>query len=440
MRAFPLPLCPASVIGHLVSVQAQDPGALLFSVWVRLPHPRPSPEQLSAQISAVAERFWAQRNTLQLATNRLRVDLSLATEQKVRSTCERHVVREMSEEKRERLLASFHEAEGHLEEILKSGKTVSSETLFNTADDILTKVNSETLSSLGNKDKDDEKNKTVRGRIRHALPVILAVKGVACRTIHHTQQLCLHPSRTWPDTQALISNTAKDLRVHEATVRCAQAYFSAYAPATEADFRYWMGIPAAQSRAAFAALNLRTIQTDLGPMQEPDSEERVDEGSNGIGMVEFRGRFDPALLAHADKSWITGHSTARKKAVWSNNADVRPVVLYHGSICGTWLVRDRAQKKKRTVVITLMQALREKDVVDSVEMLGREIAEGFFETIKIEILFDLTLNGDGKSVDFLDLLGCNVGVQSAEEKKDEVLSSRYPKRRRKIPRRLAPND
>lgn len=137
--------------------------------------------------------------------------------------------------------------------------------------------------------------------------------------------------------------------------------FAAFGPAAETDFRYYLGVTAAGSKAAVARLvaagDLVAVQVRAGG-HVCDS---MDQALVGEGMLVTRacigrlaeveaaavaniaatapevhvvGRFDVLALGHVDKAWLV--PPAMKCRVWSRNADVSALVLVSGRAVGTW--------------------------------------------------------------------------------------------------------
>lgn len=154
---------------------------------------------------------------------------------------------------------------------------------------------------------------------------------------------------------------------HDAILYLARSYFSAFGPATEKDFRYYMGITAQASTAAVRTMQeygeLLTVEIIESKEGEPASREGksidhlLDSGFSSKSLISrsalqeldvvkekygssdalpllLLGRFDVLVLGHENKKWLI--SPDMKRHVWSANANVRAVVLVHGRIKGTW--------------------------------------------------------------------------------------------------------
>lgn len=142
---------------------------------------------------------------------------------------------------------------------------------------------------------------------------------------------------------------------HEAVVHLARTYFSSFAPATEQDFRYYMGIRANVSVAAVSKLldagELLPVNNETSSQRStaattknallvsPDTMAQLETIRQKYPTVQalpplLLGRFDVLLLGHQDKSWIIDKS--EKHHVWSMNAEIRATVLVRGRVCATW--------------------------------------------------------------------------------------------------------
>jgi Winged helix DNA-binding domain len=175
----------------------------------------------------------------------------------------------------------------------------------------------------------------------------------------------------------------------------ARVYFSAFAPATEQDFRYYLGINALESRYAVQWLRdagelhevhiMSTADVSVASVEFPspalvmrqslellqDEERRIISVGERLPLL-LLGRFDVLLLGHVDKSWIV--PPAFKRSVWSNNADVSAVVLVGGRACGVWkhTVNAKLLRVNFSFFDGVVLSLEERHELDSrVEALAR---------------------------------------------------------------------
>lgn len=188
-----------------------------------------------------------------------------------------------------------------------------------------------------------------------------------------------------------------NITVHDATLTAAKRYFSTYAPAEEEDFRYWMGLPAAQSRKAVKEL---LDCGDLVPVSEAEEGhlimrhcaeklklEKEDIPAREEWPVKLLGRFDPYLLPHRKKAGLVSEKFRRR--IWQNFAQIIPTVIVHGKIRGSWkLTRNR---KAATAVITLFDDTEEEGEPltqrerEMCAEAAREIATVFWEMDECDV-------------------------------------------------------
>jgi hypothetical protein len=169
----------------------------------------------------------------------------------------------------------------------------------------------------------------------------LCMKGHGCRvdTDDNAPAVLAWRSKLFPKM------TWKPPPFEKAMAEVARRFFSTYGPATEADFRYWLSANASESRAAVQVLHdsnelAEVIVDDGGGGQGPQLVNEVDlpvllekPPPAKEWPVRLLGRFDPLLLAHADKTcWVDRKHYQR---VW-HQTHIEPVLLVKGRIRGVW--------------------------------------------------------------------------------------------------------
>jgi Winged helix DNA-binding domain len=207
----------------------------------------------------------------------------------------------------------------------------------------------------------------------------------------------------------------EELAEGEAVVRAARVYFAAFAPATEADFRYYLGITAAASCAAVKRLEadgeLVRVVVEAGAGADAfdialAGERLVSRGCVGalqeletapdesIPKVVVLGKFDVLTLGHAEKAWLV--PPAMKGRVWSSNADVRALLLLRGRAVAIWRGevlggsgnRDGKNAKRLEVVVEVFEGIRLRRAErDAVVERFRDIARQFFEVSGADVKF-----------------------------------------------------
>lgn len=319
------------VVSLHFGVQAQDPGASMLCLWQR--HRKSCYSTLFNSLltrpvpHSPVVRVWGQRGTLHLYTI---ADWPIATGA-VRSQLRRLSESRTSQCKGGKMLCTA--VEEAVRKKLLQGKIVDSS--------IVDKI------SQGMSASDDARARAGRHAFMHA-----TVDGHASRILppHTGARIVLAPRPATVDWQFCDEFHA----VREA----ARRYFEVYAPASELDFRYWMGINAALSRDAVLSLlddgELQTVP-QLGDgflIKAGGAAERFDDCADHVPNreewpVRLLGRFDAYLLPHQDKSWLVCEEFRNR--VWTRNADILPTVIVYGRIRGIW----RANKSARRLQITV---------------------------------------------------------------------------------------
>jgi len=115
-----------------------------------------------------------------------------------------------------------------------------------------------------------------------------------------------------------------------ALVELARRYLAGHGPATEADFRYWTGFPASDTKPAFATLDV--VELPDGTVALPDT-----DLSPASARARLLGHFDPLLLGYRDRTPILDPAHAGR--IQAGGGFVQPAVLAGGRVVGTWALR-----------------------------------------------------------------------------------------------------
>ena len=158
----------------------------------------------------------------------------------------------------------------------------------------------------------------------------------------------------------------------------ARRYFAAYGPATPADFRWWTGLPVAQSRPAVNAIIDELIEVRVGntPMwMTLEAAEGIDEVLAGPEHVlRVLGPFDPYILGYARRDLdVPDHLLKRINA---GGGMIRSCALIDGRLVGTW------NRKRRALGLSVTLTVFESLSVDAQTQLESEFREigRFLET------------------------------------------------------------
>jgi len=304
----------AAVAHALFGVQAQINSAARLALWHRL---EGSGESRRSEIEAAVEterslvRLWGQRGTLHLYSVGDWALLCAATSARQIA----HVEKRVSQR-----------GEGALEHHERA-RRLTVEILGSSPQALVSKAG---MAEVGG----DREVEALYGAL-----LSLSMEGVGCRvesgdnaSPEFASRASRFPEVTWEPPP-----------FEEAMMRVARRFFGTYAPAAETDFRYWLGAKAGESKAAVRALLDRGELTE-GYIDSPDRSPVLLPSDHLDDLLSeppppsrwpvcLLGRFDPLLLAHADKRcWV---DEQHYKRIW-HHTHVEAVVLVRGRIRGFW--------------------------------------------------------------------------------------------------------
>ncbi len=161
----------------------------------------------------------------------------------------------------------------------------------------------------------------------------LVARGFACHSVPVDGEKRFSHREVW------VPNLQWDTPDHmTARGTMLRQYLTAYGPATKKDFAYWSGTSIRRSEPCFDAL---AEELEVVRFRGKDYYLPAGHGGDldkpparGKWPVRLLHRFDPLLLAHANKEiWV---DKKHYKKVWKAGGHIEPVVLVHGRIAGTW--------------------------------------------------------------------------------------------------------
>ncbi len=316
---------PEAAARALFGVQAQVNSAARLALWHRLAG---SHSVIEAAIGdeRTLVRSWGQRGTLHLYAASDWPTVCAAMAERVIAGHEK-MIRRLEAKDGSRTMAALESARALALEILERGPDH--------------RVSKEDLAREGG---------DAEARASYGALLSLCMKGHGCRV------------DTGDSGAAVLASRAKWLpglrwrppAEGPATVEAARRFWSAYGPAKETDFRYWLAASAAETRPVVGALR------DGGELAEVAVEDGAGAGTQLVTSddlpallekppppkqwpVRLLGRFDPLILAHADKAcWVDAE---HYKRVW-HHTHVEAVLLVHGRIRGTWRTKRLARGLK----------------------------------------------------------------------------------------------
>lgn len=156
---------------------------------------------------------------------------------------------------------------------------------------------------------------------------------------------CFGPERNGDTTHVLIDDwLPQGDPPPDPGAELARRYFSAYGPATQSDFRWWSGLPAAETRRCLQAASRDLTEVDVDGRimwMSRDGADRVGEVLSGPqDVLRVLGPFDPYIVGYAKRDLdVPDHLLKRVNA---GGGMLRPCVLIDGRLVATWDRRRRA--------------------------------------------------------------------------------------------------
>jgi hypothetical protein len=122
---------------------------------------------------------------------------------------------------------------------------------------------------------------------------------------------------------------------HAALAELARRYFRAFAPATEADFAGWSGLPLRDVRVAIGAVAGELSEVRIG-------DERAWMPRRGArrarpGAVRLLPAWDNYLMGHRDRDFIAGPELWPR--IMPGGGLIRPTIVVDGVAVGTWGIK-----------------------------------------------------------------------------------------------------
>ncbi|MDE2746353.1 MAG: winged helix DNA-binding domain-containing protein [Chloroflexota bacterium] len=199
---------------------------------------------------------------------------------------------------------------------------------------------------------------------------------------------CFGPERDGDATHTLIDDwIPRSDAPPDPGAELARRYFTAYGPATQSDFRWWSGLPAAETRRCLQAALEDLTEVDVDGQAMWMSQDALDRLSDVLegphGVLRVLGPFDPYIVGYAKRDLdVPDHLLKRVNA---GGGMLRPCVLIDGRLVATWDRRRRAHGL--SVRVTCFEELSD-DARSQLEAEFDEIGR-FLET---EISWSLTLD------------------------------------------------
>ena len=202
---------------------------------------------------------------------------------------------------------------------------------------------------------------------------------------------CFGPEREGDTTHILIDDWLPQAEPPpDPGAELARRYFAAYGPASQSDFRWWSGLPAADTRQCLqAAVNdLTEVEVDGQTMwMSQDAAARSNDVLDAPqGVLRVLGPFDPYIVGYAKRDLdVPDHLLKRVNA---GGGMLRPCVLLDGRLVATW------DRKRRTRGLTVRVTCFEELSADAQTQLENEFTE-IARFLGTDISWSLQLDSTG---------------------------------------------
>ena len=195
--------------------------------------------------------------------------------------------------------------------------------------------------------------------------------------------ICFGPTLDGAETHALIGDWLADVadaQPPDPAAELARRYFAAYGPATPADFRFWSGLPGAEARAGFRAIEgeLEEVEADGKPMwMTAGRKAPADAPVDASLSVRLLGPFDPYVLGYARRELGVSEETLR--LLHRGGGMIPPIVLADGVLVAV-ATRRRAGRVMRFTLNPVARLTRQiragidAEVADIGRFLGENAA------------------------------------------------------------------
>jgi hypothetical protein len=165
---------------------------------------------------------------------------------------------------------------------------------------------------------------------------LASAEGVAILGPDRGAETLLAPAREWLGERPPHDRDA-------ALAELARRYVGAFAPATEADFAGWSGLPLRDVRAGLSRIAGKLVEVDLGPSRGLMLRRGARRAPGRI--VRLLPPWDNFLMGHRDRSFFADAEAWRR--ITPGGGLIRPTILVDGVAAGTWSLRRK--RRSRTI-------------------------------------------------------------------------------------------
>ncbi len=316
---------PAAVVGKLFAMQAQEWASAQLAIAARSTGITQADVIHAREVERSFVLTWALRGTLHLVpAEDVHWLNALCGPGAIRGTRRRYQQLGLSEDIRE-------EALGEIQDILQSAGALTRPEL------------ARSLAGRGI---------PVAGQAIHHLVRFAALRGLICLGAEVNGNLTYALLDEWLPAESAPPSA-------DPPAELARRYLAAYAPATQADFKRWSGLSAAQVKAAWAAVTAESVLVALPDGEALMIKEQLDllDAPPPKPIVHLLPRYDNYLLGYESRAFMVADAYAKR--VHPGGGMIRSCVLIDGEAKANWKL-----EKRRAGIRVLVEPFKALDDAD----------------------------------------------------------------------------
>lgn len=298
----------ADIVRQLVALQAQEWSSAQLAIHARSRDLTQADVIHAREIERAFVLTWTLRGTLHLvAAEDIHWQLELCGPPAIRGTRSRYKQLGLTEDRREAALEAMR--------------------------DILSPYTALTRAQLA--DALGARGIPVAGQAIHHLVRFAALRGLLCLGAEVDGDLTYALLEEWLPAKLETARPANPL------AEFARRYLAAYGPATQADFRRWSGLTAAQVKDAWEA-----VAAECFPLSLPDGEglmlarpAALLDSAPTEPTVRLLPRYDSYLLGYESRAFMVAEAYAKR--VHPGGGLIRSCVIIDGEAAATWKLEKR---------------------------------------------------------------------------------------------------
>ena len=187
----------------------------------------------------------------------------------------------------------------------------------------------------------------------------------------------------WAVTESRIPGGIPDLDPDVARSLLVERWLRSFGPGTEADLRWWTGLPLREIRKALGALDVTEVEVDDGPafLLSEDMEPTPPQEP----WTNLLPSLDSTVMGWRDRHWYLGNRSA---PLFDRNGNAGPTVWWNGRVVGGWAITSSGSIAYR--LLDDIGACGEARVAESATSLeawlgGTRVTPGFRTPLEKEL-------------------------------------------------------